>query len=154
MSDGPVGQEPDPDLSGVFFATPDGGVKPISELVNKLRSSAEGRMRAAPRQWADLDRIEVISGTAEDPDGSFRGFVTIRARASDGSFMAGQLDPDELRSLALNFLEVAEAADQDAMVFRVMTRNVGVPPSVAAHLVRDMRTAREEQRKKGDADAH
>lgn len=95
------------------------------------------------RDWAGLVHIEVVSGTAHDPDGLFRGFVTIRAVAEDGSFMSGQLDPTDVRKLALDFLSVAEAADQDAIVFRLMVNKVGMPAEVAGNFVMDMRNERE-----------
>lgn len=78
-------------------------------------------MTTEPKKWAGLVNIEVVSGTAQDGPEDFRGFVTVRAIAEDGSIMAGQLDPDELRAMALSFLSAAEAADQDALVFRVLT---------------------------------
>lgn len=94
------------------------------------------------KQWAGLTDIEVVSGTAEDPDGSFRGFVTVRAVAEDGSMMAGQLHPEEVRLMALNFFGAAEAADQDAIVFRLMTRDLGVEAEDVAGFVMRMREER------------
>ncbi len=95
-----------------------------------------------PKQWAGLVNIETVSGTAQDGPEDFRGFVTVRAVAEDGSIMAGQLEPDEVRQMALSFLSVAEAADQDALIFRVMTKNIGAPAEVVAGLVMDMRKER------------
>ncbi len=95
-----------------------------------------------PKQWAGLVNVEVVSGTAQDGPEDFRGFVTVRAVAEDGSIMAGQLDPDELRAMALTFLSAAEAAEQDAMVFRVLVASVGAPAEVAARVVMDMRKER------------
>jgi hypothetical protein len=97
---------------------------------------------SADKHWAPLVKVEVVSGTAQDGPEDFRGFVTVRAIAEDGSIMAGQLDPDEVRAMALNFLSVAEAADQDALVFRVMVKNVGASAEVAARVVQDMRKER------------
>lgn len=98
-------------------------------------------MTTEPKKWAGLVNIEVVSGTAQDGPEDFRGFVTVRAIAEDGSIMAGQLDPDELRAMALSFLSAAEAADQDALVFRVLTKR-GIAADVAAIMVRDMRGER------------
>lgn len=94
------------------------------------------------KTWAGLTRVEVTSGTADDGDNNYRGFVTVRALAEDGSFMAGQLGPDEVRQMAMQFLEAAEAAEQDAVVFRVLTDKVGVPVNIVAQVVMDMRKAR------------
>jgi hypothetical protein len=73
---------------------------------------------------------------------SFRGFVTVRATAEDGSWMAGQLSPVEVRAMALQFLEAAEAADQDGIVFTMLTRDVGFAPEDAAGFVMLMRKER------------
>lgn len=95
------------------------------------------------RDWAGLVNVECVSGTAQDGPDEFRGFVTVRAQAEDGSWMAGQLTPTEIRQMAMQFLEAAEAAEQDAMVFRVLVRNVGAPTEVAAQVVMDMRRERD-----------
>ena len=94
------------------------------------------------KDWEGLVRVEVTSGTADDGEGRYRGFVTVRALAEDGSIMAGQLDPAEVRQMALQFLEVAEAAEQDALIFKVMTEKVGVEAMVVAGLIMDLRKAR------------
>ena len=104
-----------------------------------------GEYRPEPdvtKDWAPLTDVETISGTAQDPDGSFRGFVTVRALAEDGSHMAGQLDPGTLREMALHFLETAEAAEQDAIVFTMMTRDMDLDAAVAARFVANMRAER------------
>jgi hypothetical protein len=96
----------------------------------------------AKKQWTGLAMIETISGTAQD-DSDFRGFVTIRAVAEDGSFMSGQLSVEETKQMALRFLETATAADQDAVVFRVMTNKLDLEPAAVAAFVMDMRAERE-----------
>jgi hypothetical protein len=94
------------------------------------------------KTWEGLTRVEVTSGTADDGDNHFRGFVTVRALAEDGSFMVGQLDPADVRQMAMQFLECAEAAEQDALVFLILTEKVGVPVNIVAQVVMDMRKAR------------
>lgn len=94
------------------------------------------------RTWAALTDVNVESGTAMDSSTQYRGFVTVRATAADGSWMAGQLSPVEVRAMALQFLEAAEAADQDAIVFTMLTRDVGLPPEEAAGFVMLMRKER------------
>lgn len=94
------------------------------------------------RTWAGLTGIDVESGTAMDSPTDFRGFVTVRATAEDGSWMAGQLSPAEVRAMALQFLEVAEAADQDGIVLSILAREVGLAPEDAAEFVMLMRKER------------
>lgn len=97
---------------------------------------------------AGLVHIYVTSGTARglDDDGveTFRPFCTVEAKAEDGSLMVGQLDVGEVRNMAMQFLEVAEAAEQDSLIFRVMTRptGMGAPPGAVAQLVKDLRKER------------
>ena len=94
------------------------------------------------RDFEDLVDVEVVSGTAQDPDGSFRGFVTIRATAADGSFLTGQLDPAMLRKMAGNFLAAAEAAVGDAVVMTMLVRDIELPAPDAARFVMAMRAER------------
>ena len=107
------------------------------------------------RDWAGLTKIEAVSGVAqhckdEGPD-EFVGFVTLRAVASDGSFMSGQLDPQEVRQMALGFLEAAEAAETDAIVMRMLIRDVGSTDEIAATFVSEMRKYRAEDLRGDDA---
>jgi hypothetical protein len=92
--------------------------------------------------WAGLVRIEVQSGTADDGENNFRGFVTVTARDEGGGTMKGQLSSDDLRAMAMQFLESAEAAEQDALVFKVLVNEVDIPASTAAYVVRAMRKER------------
>lgn len=89
-----------------------------------------------------LAGISVQSGTAMDSPTSFRGFCTVEAVADDGSTWAGQLDPATLREMAMQFLECAEAADQDAIVFTMLTRDIGLEPQQAGGFVAAMRKER------------
>ena len=91
---------------------------------------------------AGLAGIEVMSGTAQDGDGSFRGFVTVTATSEDGTEWKGQLDPTEVRQMALDFLGAAEAAEQDAIVFAVATTELELSSQMAAALVMAMRSRR------------
>lgn len=89
-----------------------------------------------------LKGVSCFSGTAQDGPAEFRGFVTIHAEAEDGDVLVGQLSPAEVRTLALQYLSVAEAAEQDAIVFTVLVRDVGVLPETVAGIVRSMRDER------------
>lgn len=91
-----------------------------------------------------LAAINVTSGTAMDGPTEFRGFVTVEAMAEDGRQWVGQLDPETVRGMALQFLEVAEAAEQDAIVFTMLTRDIGLEPQAAGGFVAAMRTYRAE----------
>jgi hypothetical protein len=86
--------------------------------------------------------IEVVSGLAER-ESEYRGFLTIRATAEDGSFMSGQLDPSEVRKMALNFLQAADAATSDAVVMNMLTGKIGLPANAAGRFIGDMRTERQ-----------
>ncbi len=97
---------------------------------------------AKDKKWAELVHVEVVSGTAQDAPDKYRGFVTVRALDKDGSVMMGQLDPKTLRDMALQFLEVAEAAEQDAIVFTMLTRDFGLEVGKAGHFVSLMRKER------------
>lgn len=94
-----------------------------------------------------LADVEVTSGVARDPDG-FRGFCHVTASASDGSTWEGQLDPGEVRLMAMGFLEAAEASDHDAAVANLLTSELGAPLEVVAGFLQALR----EQRAKGTND--
>jgi hypothetical protein len=89
-----------------------------------------------------LSSIDMSSGTAMDSPTEFRGFVTVKATAPGGDVMEGQLDPDEVRKMALQWLAVAEAAEQDRIVMTMMTRDVGLSPEVAVNFIAKMREER------------
>jgi hypothetical protein len=95
-----------------------------------------------PGRILDFAGLWAVSGTAEDGPESFRGFVTLRSEASNGDVLLGQLPPAEVRALALSLLSAAEAADQDAIVFTIMVRDLGLPPEAVAGLVTAMRAER------------
>jgi hypothetical protein len=92
----------------------------------------------------ELASIHIQTGLRETEEGShdFRGFCTIFCTAADGFRMIGQLDPAEVRKLALNFIGGAEGAVQDAIVMNMMVRDIGAEPSIGAQLVTKMRDER------------
>lgn len=57
-----------------------------------------------------------------------------------------QISPNEARDLALNLLEAAEAADQDAFMFEFVTQVIGQTEQVAASILIDFRDWRKKQR--------
>jgi hypothetical protein len=90
-----------------------------------------------------LADIYMTSGLTTDEDGNYRGFVTISAQDTKGNVFTGQADPDEVRSMALKWLESAEAADQDRIVMTMLTRDLEIPAQHAAGFIRGMREERE-----------
>jgi hypothetical protein len=85
----------------------------------------------------DLRSIDVRSGVNE------RGepFLTVVARAEGGSMIMGQLDPEEVRQMALAWLGAAEAAEQDAAVLRCV-RKLELPDELAAAVIVELRNSR------------
>jgi hypothetical protein len=71
------------------------------------------------------------------------GFVTISVHGDDKTILVGQLSPSEIRKHALAYLEVAEAADQDAAVLRVI-RKLNLQDELAGLVITELRNSREE----------
>jgi hypothetical protein len=105
----------------------------IDEQIDELMK-ARGKMT--------MNSLNMVSGTAMDGPEEFRGFVTITAESGNDDVMTGQLDPGEVRDLAMQFLEVAEAAEQDRIVMTMLTRDVGLPVEVAINFIAKMREER------------
>jgi hypothetical protein len=90
-----------------------------------------------------LADIYMTSGLTLNEDGTYSGFVTISCQDTNGNIFTGQADPDEVRTMALKWLESAEAADQDRIVMTMLTRDLDIPPQHAAGFIRGMREERE-----------
>lgn len=74
------------------------------------------------------------------------GFVTISAQGNKGTLLLGQLSPDEVRKHAFAYLEAAEAAEQDAAVFRVIIKlfpERHKAEQLAAMVITELRNSRE-----------
>jgi hypothetical protein len=69
-----------------------------------------------------------------------RAFVHLTA----GSTFCGQMTPDEMRSFAHQMLLTAEAAESDAMVYRLMREKIQVDHNTALNLISDLRNYRDE----------
>ncbi len=91
----------------------------------------------------DLAHIEITSGVAAR---NGEGFCRVTAVDSDGQSIEGQLPPDEVRRMALGWLEAADAAISDAAVFRLLKERVGVPDDLAVVFVADLRNFRADMR--------
>lgn len=85
----------------------------------------------------ELRSVDLTGGVNEHGN----GFVTVAASSKDGTILIGQLSPDEVRKMALQWLESAEAADQDAAVLRV-TRKLNLDDGLAALVIRELRESR------------
>lgn len=88
--------------------------------------------------------IEVVSGAASDG----RGFCTVNVTLTNGVGYQGQLDPDTVRTMALDWLGAAEAAETDAALLVWGETDLELdPPRIGAMLL-GFRRAREEQRRR------
>lgn len=85
----------------------------------------------------DLVSIDVRSGVNERGE----GFCTIVATTGDGRMILGQLDPTTVRRMAMDWLESAEAAEQDAAVLRCV-RKLELPDELAGAVVAELRNSR------------
>lgn len=91
-----------------------------------------------PPTIAMLAIIGVTSGVSEAGE----PFIAVRATAEDDRFvLLGQLTPDELRQQAMYFLAAAEAAETDALVYKVLG-GMGMEPSGRARFIALLREAR------------
>jgi hypothetical protein len=85
-----------------------------------------------------LEGIFMTSGVNE----SGEGFVHVAAHGAGGVILLGQLSPAEIRQHALAYLEVAEAAEQDAAVLRLI-RKLELPEQLAGAIIHELREGRE-----------
>ena len=67
----------------------------------------------------DLVSIDVRSGVNERGE----GFCTIVATAGDGRMLIGQMPPDLIRKIAMDYLGAAEAAETDAIQAQLHARH-------------------------------
>lgn len=86
----------------------------------------------------DLASINLTSGVNEKGD----GFVSVACHTAGGRIILGQLDPATVRRMAMDWLESAEAAEQDAAVLRCI-RKLELPDQLAAMVVTELRNTRE-----------
>jgi hypothetical protein len=86
----------------------------------------------------NLSGIFMTSGVNEEGV----GFITVAAHGEHGTILLGQLTSNEVRQHALAYIESAEAADQDAAVWRCI-RKLGLPDELAAAIIHELRESRE-----------
>ena len=88
----------------------------------------------------DLASIEIRSGVNEHG----KGFCHVMARAEGGRILMGQVDPATVRTMALDWLGAAEAAETDAIIYGLLTEKFGLDLDIVGHFIADMRDARNE----------
>lgn len=86
-----------------------------------------------------LNDINMVNGVNDKGE----PFITITATSTDKQIMIGQLSPTEIRQHAMAYLEVAEAAEQDAATLRTV-RKLDLPDNLAAVIITELRASREE----------
>lgn len=99
---------------------------------------------AKPPMLGDLVQVFTLTGLNEQ----MKGFVQIRAEGEiDGAKVAlvGQIDPDTCRGLAAQYMEVANGAEQDALLGQVLGE-LDLPEEATYAILRRMRELREEGR--------
>lgn len=87
---------------------------------------------------SDVTSIEIRSGVNE----AGKGFCTVVVMTSDKQILLGQLDPETVRGMALDWLSAAEAAESDSIVYRIFTE-LDMPPEAIGKFLVDMRDRRE-----------
>ena len=86
----------------------------------------------------DLTELHVSSGVNEEGV----PFVHIFARSGKEIFM-GQQTPQEIRGIAMQWIEAAEAAMQDAIVFKMLRDDLEMPLSTIGGFIQRMREMRD-----------
>lgn len=96
------------------------------------------------KRTEDLEDLSIEAGVS-----IFTGkpFCQILAH-NDTTILRGQLAPDEIREMALGWLEAAEAADQDAVVVEVLTKVLDRDKELAKVVAADVVFRLRERRKK------
>jgi len=85
----------------------------------------------------ELQAVNLTSGVNEKGE----PFVTVATNATNGILMVGQLDPETVRTMAMQWLSVAEAAEQDAATWRAI-RKLDLPEQLAGVIITELRESR------------
>lgn len=102
-----------------------------------MKPDEPGAGKASPFGPGDLASIDLRCGVNEAGE----GFITVVVSTTKGRIILGQLDPTTTRTMALQWLEVAEAAEQDAAVLRTL-RKLDLPDELAGLVVTELRNSR------------
>jgi hypothetical protein len=73
-----------------------------------------------------------------------RGLVELSKQDQDGSNRIAQMTPAEARSVAMDLLEAAEAAEMDTIVMDWLQRRIQTPFEQAVQVLGDFRRLRDE----------
>jgi hypothetical protein len=95
---------------------------------------------------AGLTGIDIKAGIAQDGPEEFRTFVKVFATGEDEGgeiVLRGQISIDKLREMAIQWIQIAAAAEQDRITLLMLIRDIGVSPISAAEFVNGMREERE-----------
>lgn len=87
-----------------------------------------------------LSGISIYSGVSMFTG---EGYCHVEAALDNGKSIQGQLTPDEVRQMALGWLQAAEAAEHDAAVYAQLTGALGTTPEVAGQFLVGLRDRRE-----------
>jgi hypothetical protein len=85
-----------------------------------------------------LVSIDLVSGVNEKGE----GFVTISAVSDTKILLVGQLPPNIVRDLGKQCFEAAEAAEVDAILYRLLQDKFGLELHVIGAFITDIRNAR------------
>jgi hypothetical protein len=96
-------------------------------------------MGMSDESFDDLTNLKIEAGVSLF-DG--QAYCRIEALGTGSFFLAGQLSPAEVRKLALSWLEAAEAAEHDAMLFGYMRDVMKMEDEAAAIVVEELRKRR------------
>jgi len=85
----------------------------------------------------DLASIDIQSGVNDKGE----GFCTVVCTSVAKDIVLGQLTPDEVRGMALDWLGAAEAAETDAIVFQMFSE-LDMPLPAVGKFIEGMRSRR------------
>ena len=72
-----------------------------------------------------------------------QGFCTVVATSQERDLLIGQLPPDTVRKMALDWLGAAEAAETDGIVYRLLSSKFGLPLEAVGAFISQMRDERD-----------
>lgn len=97
-------------------------------------------------QLLTLEAVNVESGVSAF-DG--KAFCRIECKGTEGDVMIGQLDPDTCRSMAVQWIEAADAAEFDAILLDFLINTIGLDNQSVGNILVEMRKRRGEAEGEG-----
>lgn len=86
-----------------------------------------------------------ISSKTEQP------FCHVTVQSTEGTYCEGQLDPETVRRMALDWIESAEAAIHDAAVYQLLRQRGQMDERSAAAFINELREYRQDADRMTDA---